>query len=130
MRLLRGGHDLGEDFRVLLAHVFDLHGEQRAVGEGLLQHLAGVVGVDMNLDDFVVIHQYQAVPQSVQEAPQKLGVLFGVPRADKLGAVAEGDLLGGERGEIRLFLKGGGSVSQKLGHGQAPQLVEHALENH
>ena len=44
---LLGG--LGQDLGVLSAHILDLHGLKRAVGDGLLQHFAGMVGMDVDL---------------------------------------------------------------------------------
>lgn len=38
-----------------------------------------MVGVDMYLDDLIVVHQHQAVPQSIEEGPQCLGIFLGVP---------------------------------------------------
>ena len=115
---------------MLIAHILDLHGLKRAVGDGLLQHFAGVVGMDVDLDDLVVVHQHQGVAQCGEEAPQGLRVLLAVTGADELGAVTEFDVLRLEGAEIGVLLDlGGRLVLRARGHGLAPQLVQHALEN-
>ena len=115
---------------VLAAHVLDLHGLKGAVGQGLLQHLAGVVGVDVDLDDLVIVHQHQGVPQGAEEAPEGLRVLLGVPGADKFGAVAELDVPGLEGAEVGVVLNGRVLLLGPLGHGHPPELVQHPLEDH
>ena len=87
-----------------------------------------MVGVDVGLDDLVVLHQHQAVAHAVQEGAQVIGVLVVVTGADELGAVAEGDLTGLEGGEVSLFLLDGSGLAA-LGHGDAPQLVQHTLQD-
>ena len=60
---------------VLLLHVLNLHGEQLAVLQRGLQGVAGVLGVYVGLDDFVVVHHHHAVADGLQEEPQVQGVL-------------------------------------------------------
>ena len=62
--------------------------------------------MNVNLDDFVVLHQHQAVAQLLEERAQLLRVLPVLPGDNELGAVGEGDVLGVELGEIRLLLRG------------------------
>ena len=69
-----------------------------------MQRSAGVVGVDMNLDDFIVVHQHQAVADAAQELPELLRVVLVLPGDDELGAVGKGDVLGVEVGEVSLLL--------------------------
>ena len=94
-------HDL---LGVLQAHILHLHGDEGAVVNGLAQSLAGVIGVDMNLDDLIVVHQHQAVAQLAQEGTKLLGILVVLPADDELGAVGKGNVLGVEVGEVRSFL--------------------------
>ena len=90
-----GGH-LG----VLLAHVLYLHLEQGTVGQGLGEHVAGHVGVDVHLDYLVVIHHDHAVAQGLQVAAQELRLLAVLPPHDELGAVGESNLAVGKIGEV------------------------------
>ena len=124
---LLGG--LGQDLGVLIAHILDLHGLKRAVGDGLLQHFAGMVGMDVDLDDLVVVHQHQGVAQGIEEAPQGLRVLLGIPGADELGAVAELDIGCVEAAEVGVLLHRSRGLAVRFGHGLAPQLVQHSLED-
>ena len=90
--------------RVLQAHILHLDGDEMAVLNGLVQSLAGVVGMHMDLDDLVVVHQHQTVAQAVQEGPELFGVILILPANDELGAIGKGDVLGIEVGEIGGFL--------------------------
>lgn len=59
---LRGDLLLGEYLLGMLqTHVLDLHRDEGAVVQRLGQRLAGIVGMDMHLDNLVVVHQYEAV---------------------------------------------------------------------
>ena len=124
--LLVLGHDL---LGVLQAHVLDLDGDEGAVVDGLVQCLAGVVGVDMDLDDLLVVHQHQAVAQGVQEGPEGLHIHVVLPLDDELGAVGEGDVVGVEVGEVGgvlgLTLGSGGGDGQIL----ALQSQSHGLQS-
>jgi len=51
-------------FCVLQAHIFDLYRDERAVVHSLVKGFARVVGVDVDLDDLVVVHQHKAVAQT------------------------------------------------------------------
>ena len=128
----RGGGVAAGEGSVLVAHVFDLHGLERAVGQRLGQHLAGHVRVHVHLDDLVIIDHDDTVAEVVEERAQQLGALVVFTRHDKLRAVAERDLSGVELGEVRaLFRCGGGSRSGR-GHGgggAALQVAEHGVHD-
>ena len=87
-----------------------------------------MVGVDVGLDDLVVLHQDQAVAHAVQEGAKVVGVLVVVTGTDEFGAVAEGDLAGLEGGKVCLFLLEGSGFAA-LGHGDTPELVQHTLQD-
>ena len=114
---------------MLQAHILHLHGDEGAIFNGLVEGPAGVVGVDVNLDNLVVVHQYQAVANGGQEVPQLLRVVLVLPGDDELGAVGEGDILGVEVGEIRLLLHL--VLAAALGHHHilTPQGAEHGLQS-
>ena len=79
-------------FGVLQTHVLDLRGDERAILQSCLQSQSGIVGMDMDLDDLIVVHQNQAVAQGCQISTQFLGVLVVFTGHDELGAVAEGNI--------------------------------------
>ena len=117
---------------MLVAHVFDLHGLERAVGQRLGQHLAGHVRVHVHLDDLVVVDHDDTVAEILQERAQELRALAVLARDDKLRAVAERDLAGVELGEVRaLFrcLRGSRSGGGHGGGGAALQIAEHGVHD-
>ena len=61
---------------VLDAHVVDLHAAEAAVFKRFLKCLPRVVGVDMDLDDVVIRHKHQAVPDRGKERFYPLLFLF------------------------------------------------------
>ena len=116
---------------MLLAHVLHLDRQKAAVGEGLLQDFAWMVGVDMYLDDLIVVHQHQAVPQSIEEGPQCLGIFLGVPGTDELCTVAELDLSRLKAPKVRLLPLGDGRGLLVVGRGRdSVEFVQHSLEDH
>ena len=79
---------------MLLAHVLYLHLGQLAELYALLDRLAGVVGVNVHLDDVIVVDHYNAVADGLEERAQRCRVLCaGLLVYDKLGAVRELDIL-------------------------------------
>ena len=117
---------------MLVAHIFDLHGLERAVGQRLGQHLAGHVRVHVHLDDLVVIDHDDAVTEVVEERAQQLGALVVFTRHDKLRAVAERDLSGVELGEVRALFRCGGGSRSGCGHGgggASLQIAEHGVHD-
>ena len=114
---------------MLQAHIFNLHGNEGAIVNGLVKGFAGVVGVDVNLDDLIVVHQHQAVTQAAEEFPQLLRVVFVLPGDDELSAVGEGDVLGVKVGEGGLL---GNGFDTAVGSDDflAPGGAEHSLQHH
>ena len=107
---------------MLVAHVFDLDGLQRAVAQRLGQRPSGGVGVDVDLDDVVVLHQHQGIADAVEECAQQLGGALPLPRDDELRAVREDDVLVVDFVEVRLFLRLGG---RRFGREGAVQALQH-----
>ena len=117
---------------VLVAHIFDLHGLERAVGQRLGQHLAGHIRVHVHLDDLIVVDHDDAVAEILQERAQELRALAVFTRDDELRAVAERDLAGVELGEVRALLRrlsGGRSGGGHGGGGAALQVAEHGVHD-
>ena len=85
---------------MLLAHVLYLDLEQRAVGQGHAQDVAGGVGVDVDLDYLVVVDQHHAVAYGSEPLAHTLRVAVVLAPADELGAVGEIDLALVEFGKI------------------------------
>ena len=82
-----------DDIVMLLAHVLYLHLGQLAELYALLDRLAGVVGVNVHLDDVIVVDHYNAVADGLEERAQRCRVLCaGLLVYDKLGAVREFDI--------------------------------------
>ena len=46
---------------MLLLHVLNLDGKELAVGKTLLENNVGSLGVNVNLDDFLIVDNYYAV---------------------------------------------------------------------
>ena len=117
---------------VLLLHVLDLDHLQSAVLDGLGQHHTGIVGVDMHLDDLLVVHEDHAVAQGGDELLEGLGGTLTAEAVglahDALGAVGEGDGIGVELTEVGALI---GFVIGALhgGHVVALQGSQHALEH-
>ncbi len=55
---------------VLVAHVLDLHGLERAVAQRFGQRAARRVRVDVDLDDVVVLHEHERVAETLEKAAQ------------------------------------------------------------
>ena len=86
------------------SHVFNLGGHERAIRQRLFKNGAGMVRMDVHLDDLVVRDEHKAVAEIGEEGTQQLRILVVLSRDDKLRAVAERDVLRVKLGEIRLFL--------------------------
>ena len=122
--MLAGSQVLG-----LGAHVLDFGQLQRAVLLGLIEGVAGDIGVDVDLEGLVVLTDHQAVTDAVEVGAQRLQRDVGGGLADdEHGVESEGDVLHIHGLEIRLLLFGG-AVLVLLGHGFAPQLCQHALQD-
>ena len=77
----------------LLVHVLDLEVGQVAVLDGLAQDLAGVGGVDMEVDDVIVFDADDAVAVGLGEGAHLCGACALVLVDEELGAVAVLDVL-------------------------------------
>ena len=89
---------------MLQAHIFNFYSYKRAVAHRFVKRRAGVIGMHVDLDDLVIIHQYQAVAQLIEEGPQCFRVFVVFTGDDKLRAVGEGDILGVKVAEVCLLL--------------------------
>ena len=87
---------------MLFLHVFDLDFGKGPEGQSFLDDLAGVVGMDVDLDDLLVVHHHDAVADGFQIRPELQGGFFLFGAVDqKFGAVGKPDVFGLE------FFKGG-----------------------
>ena len=129
LRRGRGGRGSGlpvGERGVLVAHILDLHGLERAVAQRFGQRAARRVRVDMDLDDIVVLHEHERVAEALEEAAQQLGIALLFTRDDELGAVGERDLLVVDRGKLRARSGlGYGSLGDEL----PLQAEQHGVEN-
>ena len=67
-------------FSVCCRRIFSIFTVTKAaVSQGLLQCGAGIIGVNMDLDDLIVVHQNQTVAQLLEEGSQLLRVLVLSP---------------------------------------------------
>ncbi len=88
--LLFGGPVFFFRLAVLLLHVVDLHGQKLPVREPCFQGVAGILGMHMDFDDFVIAHYKNAVAHRLEKRPQIRGILFavGVAADNKFRAVS------------------------------------------
>ena len=119
--LFAGGHIVGLD-----AHVLDLADLQNTVLLGLVDGVAGDVGVDVDLEGVVVFADDQAVADAVEVFAQagEIHVLAGLAD-DEHGVEGEGDVLFADGGKVGLlpgFLH--------LGDLLATQGAQHAFQDH
>lgn len=70
----RGGGLLVSERGVLVAHVLDLHGLERAVAQRFGQRAARRVRVDVDFDDIVVLHEHERVAETLEKAAQQLRI--------------------------------------------------------
>ena len=113
------------------AHVLNLGQLQGAVLLSLGEGSAGNVGVDVDLEAVVVLADDQTVADAVQIGLKGLQPLVGRGFADnEHGVEGEGDLLRGNGRVVGLALHLRLPLAVPLGHGHAPQGVQHALEDH
>ena len=134
--LRRGDHALGRRVRrtldhlggVLLAHILDFDREQRAEFQPFLQRPVRLVGMHMHLNDVVVLHHDQRIPDIAQDRAQAADIAgLVLARGNELGAVGERDLLVRNGGEVR-----GGLRRRLCGRAllaDAAQPVQHALQD-
>ena len=97
---------------MLQAHILNLHGNEGAVLNGLVKCFTGIVGVDVHLDNLIVVHQNQTVAQTGQERAKRFWIIVILPGNDKFGEIGEGDILVIKIGEGCLFLHNPGMVPQ------------------
>ena len=121
MSLASGSHIL-----VLGTHILDLGQFQHAVLLGFGEGFAGDIGMDMNLEGFVILADDQAVADGVQIGTEGFQVGVLVLADDEHGIKGEGDVLVGQSGKVGLLL---GLLAILLGHGQAAQLIQHTLQD-
>ena len=113
---------------VLLAHVFDLNGQQRTEFQTLLERLVRLVGVNVYLDDIIILDNNQRIADFVQDRAQTGNIArLVLAGCDKLGAVGEGDVLVVDRSEVCGGL--GRLCRNSTFLVDAAQRVQHALED-
>ena len=113
---------------VLLAHVFDLNGQQRTEFQTLLERLVRLVGVNVYLDDIIILDNNQRIADFVQDRAQTSNIACLVlAGCDELGAVGEGDVLVVDRSEVCGGL--GRLCRNSTFLVDAAQRVQHALED-
>ena len=66
-RVRRALDDLGG---MLLTHVFDFNGQQRTEFQALLERLVRLVGVNVYLDDIIILDNNQRIADLVQDGAQ------------------------------------------------------------
>ena len=122
-------------FPVLLDHVFHLYRDELAELQALGQGAVGGVGMDVDLDDLVILHHHHAVADGGQELAHLVGILAGgLPGGDELGAVVKIDLPLVELGEIGPLHRhgrvdhGDGDLAGQTGDGARDGIL-HPLED-
>ena len=55
---------------MLLTHVFDFNGQQRTEFQALLERLVRLVGVNVYLDDIIILDNNQRIADLVQDGAQ------------------------------------------------------------
>ena len=109
-------------------HIFDLGQLQGTVFSGFGQHLAGDVGVDVDLELLVALANDQAVAHGAQIGAELIqGHGLGSAADNKYGIVGKGDVLQAQPGEVGPLLLLG--QVGPLRHGFALHLIQHSLEN-
>ena len=100
---------------MLLAHVFDLNGQQRTEFQTLLERLVRLVGVNVYLDDIIILDNNQRIADFVQDRAQTGNIArLVLAGCDKLGAVGEGDVLVVDRSEVCGDLVGSAATARSL----------------
>lgn len=121
----RAFDDLGG---MLLTHVFDFNGQQRTEFQALLERLVRLVGVNVYLDDIIILDNNQRIADLVQDGAQTSDIACLVlAGCDELGAVGEGDVLVVDRSEVCGGL--GRLCRNSTFLVDAAQRVQHALED-
>ena len=124
-RVRRALDDLGG---MLLAHVFDLNGQQRTEFQAFLERLVRLVGVNVYLDDIIILDNNQRIADFVQNGAQTSNIsCLVLAGCDELGAVGEGDVLVVDRSEVCGGL--GRLCRNSTFLVDAAQRVQHALED-
>ena len=86
---------------MLLAHVLDFNGQQRTEFQALLERLVRLVGVNVYLDDIIILDNHQRIADLVQDGAQTSNIsCLVLAGCDELGAVGEGDVLVVDRSEV------------------------------
>ena len=107
--------------RMLVLHVFDLNGHKRAEADCLLQHLTGVIGMNVQLDQILGIDEDHAVADAADKlAELTCSVLASVRLLlfdDAFGTICKTDILGVKLAEICLCLRflHSGALKQRNG---------------
>ena len=69
---------------MLISHILDLDGYEGAVFKSLRENLSGLVGVNVGLDDLVVLNENKRIADAEQEVAQNLGRTVVLAVDDKL----------------------------------------------
>ena len=113
---------------MLLTHVLDFNGQQRTEFQALLERLVRLVGVNVYLDDIIILDNNQRIADFVQNGAQTSNIACLVlAGCDELGAVGEGDVLVVDRSEVCGGL--GRLCRNSTFLVDAAQRVQHALED-
>lgn len=113
---------------VLLTHVFDFNGQQRTEFQALLERLVRLVGVNVYLDDIIILDNNQRIADFVQNGAQTSNIsCLVLAGCDELGAVGEGDVFVVDRSEVCGGL--GRLCRNSTFLVDAAQRVQHALED-
>ena len=124
------GLSAGGQGLLLGAHILDLGQLQCAILLGLGQRVPGNVGMDMDLEGLVVLADDQAVPNSVQEGPQRSQIHVRSAFAHNIDRVeGKGGILGVKIRKIRLFLSGRLCHVLRLRQFLAHQAGEHSPQD-
>ena len=120
---------------MLFLHILNLDGQQLTVAQTVLQRVAGLIGMYMNLDDLVVGDHHDAVADRLKIQTQLVGVVLdlGVAADNELGAVGKIDYLvklgGGRTEEVVVHVLAHGVVLGLFDHNAVTDHAEHTLEN-
>ncbi len=117
---------------VLYPHILHLDGFELAVFHTLRQSLARVVGVDMDLDDLLIVYHHHTVADGFEIGAQqkRIAVVPFITCNDELGAVCKGDVrLKGTGGADAFTRCGRFGRGVPLDDGAAPEHVLHGAQN-
>lgn len=92
---------------MLLTHIFNFDRQQRAELQTLFQRFVWLIGVNMHLDDVVVVHNHEAIADPAQNGAQAADITgFILALGNKFGAVSKRDVLIRNRGKSAAALEG------------------------